>query len=468
MNMVFAQLKSLLVPVVALTALAVMTGSGSPPDALDRVHSRGELVLATTLSPTTYYHNQHGPTGMDYELVRGFAEELGLELKVIEAQDLGELFSLLEAGSVDIAAAGLSITPDRARHFDFTTSYQSIQHKIIYRRGETRPRQLSELAGKRIVVEADSANAELLRHLQEDVPFLDVTELPGAGVEALMALVRSGRADYTLVDSNRFALHRTLFPDLDAAFDAEASSMGWFFRPEPNRRLHHAAQRYLTRMKLSGEVAKLERRFFRHHDRFDLYAARSFIRHRDQRLPQYQDDFHTAAASTGFDWRLLAAVAYQESMWDAGAVSPTGVRGLMMLTQQTAREMGVANREDPRQSIAAGAAYLRKMHDRINEDIPEPDRTWMALAAYNVGIGHLEDARQLTARGGGDPNRWQDVRQRLLLLSRPDYYRQTRHGFASGGQAVVYVREIQNYYDRLVWLDQHNGEPAPTLLAMLH
>ena len=216
----------------------------------------------------------------------------------------------------------------------------------------------------------------------------------------------------------------------------------------------------MTQAKADGTTTRLANRFYGHVDQFNLYAARSFIRHMDDRLPSYTAQFQEASVDAGFDWRLLAAMAYQESLWDAQAISPTGVEGLMMLTNRTAREMGISDRTDPAQSIRAGAAYLRKLHDRVPDRIQEPDRTWMALAAYNMGMGHLEDARVLTERQGDNPDLWQDVKTRLTLLDDPAYVNQLRYGAAPGGQAAVYVRHIRRYYDLLVWANNSDRHRA--------
>jgi membrane-bound lytic murein transglycosylase F len=266
--------------------------------------------------------------------------------------------------------------------------------------------------------------------------------------------VEDGEVDYTLIHSNSYALQRALWPDLIADYTvATDMPLAWAFNPKDDKSLYLAAQRFLTQAKADGTTAKLEDRFYGHVEYFNLYAARSFMRHLEERLPRYEELFRSAADDNEFDWRLLAAVAYQESLWDPGAISPTGVKGLMMLTNDTARQMGISDRTDPEQSIRAGAAYLRRVHAKIPDRIPEPSRTWMALASYNVGFGHLEDARVLTQRQGGDPDNWQDVKQRLPMLAKPAYAEQLKYGTARGGQAVVYVRHIRRYYDLLVWAE---------------
>jgi membrane-bound lytic murein transglycosylase F len=163
------------------------------------------------------------------------------------------------------------------------------------------------------------------------------------------------------------------------------------------------------------------------------------------------------------DWHLLAAVAYQESHWDPRAQSRTGVRGLMMLTLPTAREMGVDNRLDPGQSLRGGARYLKNIKRRLPDDISEPDRTWFSLAAYNIGMGHLEDARVITERQGGDPHVWREVMEHLPLLQKSKYYQDARYGFARGEEAVTYVQNIRHYYSILEWQDISDNKPLPPI-----
>jgi len=157
------------------------------------------------------------------------------------------------------------------------------------------------------------------------------------------------------------------------------------------------------------------------------------------------------AEKTSIDWRLLAAISYQESHWNEKAISPTGVKGLMMLTQATAKDLGVKDRTQARDSIDGGARYLKQRIAIIPERVLEPDRTWFALASYNIGFGHLNDARILTQQLGKNPDKWIDVKQFLPLLSQEKWYSQTRHGYARGKEPVRYVSNIRSYLDLLIW-----------------
>jgi membrane-bound lytic murein transglycosylase F len=166
--------------------------------------------------------------------------------------------------------------------------------------------------------------------------------------------------------------------------------------------------------------------------------------------------FKAEANKYNIDWRLLAAIGYQESHWRSEAVSPTGVKGLMMLTKKTAKQLGIKDRTDPAQSIAGGALYFKQRLKKIASHIQEPDRTWFALASYNVGFGHLKDAQKLTKNNQGNPDKWMDVRKTLPLLSQKKWYKQTRYGYARGKEPVRYVENIRSYYDLLIWLTEEN------------
>lgn len=465
MRYLFRHSRALLAPLAILCVVGLIAAMRPTPTALERVQARGELVVATRPSLTTVYDDPSGPTGMEYELARGFADQLGVKLRLLRMDQPAALKDAVRRGRADLVAAGLTITGERERGLRFSTPYQQVDTLVMFRLGERRPTGVEDLVGKKVAVRAGSSHAEMLIDAQLKHPDLKFDQVENANAEQMLALVEQGKADYTLINSNAYAIHRGLFPDLSAGFTlSHDQDLAWAFNPKDDRSLYLAAQRYLTQAKASGEVAKLTDRFYGHVKQFDLYAARSFIRHLDDRLPLYSESFHSAASDAGFDWRLLAAVAYQESLWDAQAISPTGVQGLMMLTANTAREMGVDDRTDPAQSIQAGAAYLRKIHDRFSERIQEPDRTWLALAAYNIGMGHLEDARVLTERQGDDPDRWQDVKQRLPLLGQSAYADQLRYGLAPGGQAAIYVKHVRRYYDLLVWADNSERHRS-TLLA---
>lgn len=466
MTAFFRHTRHLFTSLALFSVIGMMLAMRPTPTALEQVMARGELVVMTRLSNTTYYKDQHGYTGMEYELAKGFADSLGVKLRMLQSDDPSYIRYAIRKGTADMAAAGLVATAERSESLLFTTHYQEVDSLVVRRLDTPRIRSLEDLVGMRVAVTAGSSHAELLVKAQLEIPGLEFQEVEDASPEQLLALVEDGQVDYSLIHSNHYSLQRALWPELIADYTVAIDMpLAWAFNPKEDQSLYLAAQRYLTQAKANGTTAKLEDRFYGHVELFNLYAARSFMRHREDRLPRYEELFRQAEENSNFDWRLLAALAYQESLWDPGAISPTGVKGLMMLTNATARQMGISDRTDPAQSILAGADYLRLTHDRIPARIPEPSRTWMALAAYNVGFGHLEDARVLTEKQGGDPDNWQDVKQRLPMLANPAYADQLRYGSARGGQAVIYVRHIRRYYDLLVWAE-NSRRRDDTLIAL--
>ena len=441
------------------------------PPLLDQVKQQGELVVATQVGPTTYFHELDQATGFEYELARAFANYLHVKLRIVTYTDLGKLLHDVQTGKVQMAAAGLTVTPERSHLFRFSSPYQQITQELVYKSGSQKPADLDDLNNLRLVVLANSSHAENLKRLQRNHPDLHWREERDATALDLLQQVNQGKADVAVVDSDVFNSYRNLFPELRKAFDISGPEpLAWAFSASQDASLFTMAELFLSQETETGDLEDLQERFFGHRE-FDYVGARTFLDHLDSRLSQYESYFKEAGREVGMDWRLLAAIGYQESLWNPNAISPTGVRGLMMLTRRTANEMGVSNRRNAEQSILAGARYFRKLYDRLPDDIKEPQRTWFALAAYNVGFGHLMDARRLTLQAGEDPDKWSDVRLRLPQLQQEAFFSRTRHGYArSGAQSVVYVHNIRRYYDDLVWAtkrDDRRYVPVPQSLVAL-
>ena len=418
---------------------------------LEKVLKEGELVVLTRNAGTTYYEGASGLTGLEYELVTGFADRLGVKARFIVPDTVTDLLNNLAEKQAHFAAAGLTITDPRERWLRFTPPYQEVNQLLIYRMGKKRPKNLDELEGHLEVV-ADSSHAERLKRLHHNHRNLSWSENRKLESDELLTLVQEGVVDYTIADSNEFILNQRFLPELRVAFTVgKPQSLAWAFPKFRDESLYQAASDYFNELEKSGQLAKLLERHYGHLDRFDYVETRKYQRHIAERLPRYQRLFEYSAEETGLDWRLLAAIAYQESHWNPKAVSPTGVKGIMMLTRDTANQLGVEKRTDPVQSIRGGAFYFRDLWDKIPERVPEPDRTWLALAAYNIGYGHLEDTRIITQKLGGNPDSWKDVKGNLPKLLQRKWYKTAKHGYARGNEALHYVENIRSYYDILVW-----------------
>lgn len=451
---------------VLIIFLAALLGTcSSAPPLLDQVLEVGELRVVTRNSPTSYTISPDGPTGPEYDLVQAFADELGVSLVIQTVDSVSEILPKLLSGEAHMAAAGLSITDSRREYLHFSHPYESVDVHLIYKLGTGRPRNIDQILDRSIEVLASTSHVDILEQLKADYPELTWSE--NADVEAadLLEKVAMGDVDLTIADSPDFNIQRHFYPDLRVALDLEVEDpVAWAFPKGKGDSLLARADEFIIASDRSGLLARVHERYYGHTKKYDYVGTRNFIRHYESRLPRYRPMFETAGAELGVDWRLLAAIGYQESHWRANAVSPTGVRGLMMLTQDTADYLGVEDRTDPESSIFGGARYFSLQTERVADSVDEPDRTWMALAAYNVGFNHLKSARLIVEWQGGDPDSWIDVREALPLLAQRKWYSKLPTGYARGWEPVLYVNNIRAYYNILKWLTEQEETEEPELV----
>lgn len=432
-------------------SLSLLIACGEAIPHLEEIRERGELRVLSRYSPATYYVKGEELAGFEYELAKRFADHLNVEMKIIVPDNLGDMLHLIEQGKADIAAAGLTITPARQNIIRFGPVYEQVTQQLVYRLGTKKPKNLTTLADGQLEVVAASSHVEQLQSHHQEIPTLVWTENTELDSSGLLELVQLELIDYTIADSNEVAANQIQFAELRVAFNiSEPQPLAWAMPFAEDGTLYDEMAIFFEKMDETGDLERLKEKYYGHIRHFDYLDTRAIDRRILTHLPKYQTLFEQAGQQFNIDWRLLAAVSYQESHWNRDAVSPTGVKGLMMLTQDTAKLMKVADREDPAQSIEGGAAYLISIKKRLPERILEPDRTWIALASYNVGLGHVEDARKLTQASGGNPDLWPDVKAKLPLLSKRKWYETTKYGYARGGEPVHYVQNIRRYYDILL------------------
>ena len=403
------------------------------------------------------------------ELVQLFADQLHTTVEMV-SMPRDKIRRALRKHKAHLAAASLRSEPGNTALL-FGPGYQTVREQVICNRDANLPHDVDDLTEKRLMVPTGSAQEIALKEAHKKSPGLHWQVRRGATPQNLFRDVDEGVLDCTVANELQFADARSYYSNLAVAFDIGSPSvLAWAFPGDVDPELLREVQEFFSRLHEDGTLNRLLERFYGHKERLKPPDAATFIINVRKILPSYRAMFEEAAALVGEDWRLLAALAYQESQWDPLATSFTNVRGMMMLTEDTADRMKVGNRLDARESILAGAKYLALLKGQMPARIPEPDRTWLGLAAYNQGIGHMEDARILTQRAGLSPDRWMDVKKWMPLLNHPGYYETLKHGYARGGEAVILVESIRSYYDMLKWLEpeQHSvdsGEVSYQLLG---
>lgn len=451
-----------LVPALALGLALIGCGRDPPsPGRIDPVEL-GRLVAAIVPGPDTYFLDAEGaPAGFEYDLLKRFANSLNvsLELRIMSEHD--DAIRAGEMAKVHVVAIGANGIPPPGP-LVAGPPYQSVQPVLVYRIDERQPLNWRDLEEGPILTTPDQPIAEFAtndpRIREESIHFAPVSS-PRKLAESMVA----GAAHYGILYRHTLAFLRNVYLDIDAAFPiGRAREVRWR-SPKSNIALSDKVERYFALIKKDGTLARLLDRYYGHTQRVDAQAAEAFQDKVKRLLPAFREMFQDAQQSKGIEWRLLAAIAYQESQWDPLATSPTNVRGMMMLTEDTSTQLKVTDRLDPAQSIAAGAQLVAQLRQLVPERIREPDRTWIALAAFNLGYAHVEDARVLAQQQKLNPDSWTDLKKVLPLLAKPEFAAKAKRGFARGGQAVIFVENVRAYYDILTHLEQpHRALAAVT------
>lgn len=413
---------------------------------LDPPEKSGELVVAVR-ADSVFYQEASGEeqaSGIEHDLAQAFADELRVKVRFIPARDTTELIDLVRSRKVHFAAAAPAL--GGVADIRSTPPLRESRGLLVQHADSTPLDDIESLAGHSVEVLPGAPELQSIRQLQAQ---LAITEVPEASEIDLLARVASRRSDLAAVDRAHYDVAVNFYPDLAIARELpEKVAYVWAFHAK-DVALQAKAEDFIARIRGDGRLSRLHDRYFGHIKRVGANNMAQFLQLMQTRLPHFRREFHQAQLLTGLDWRLLAALAYQESNWDPLATSPTGVRGMMMLTEDTADRLRVSNRLDPHQSILAGARYLADLIEAMPEEAEDPDRNWLALAAYNIGQGHFNGAVAIAKGLKRDPASWYEMKQVLPLLSRPQYYNRLKSGKARGGEAVIMVENIRNFYNVL-------------------
>mgnify|MGYP002640709221 CR=1 FL=1 len=429
------------------------------PSVLSSIKKDKELRVIMLNAPSIYYLGANGPQGFEYDLLKDYAEYLNVELNVTVANTVTEALELGDKLDVDIVSASLTKTASRVEKLNFGPSYFEVQQQVVCNRNMQKdgsfPRDIEGLAGVNIKVGEDTSYSDTIRSLIQDGFEIDITYTTAYSTEELLEQVSNHTIDCTIADSNIYALNLRYYPEMDMAFTiSEREQLAWVL-PKGAVKLEADMYAWLNEYTQKGKIAELKDHYYSNVHYFNYYDYKMFYKRIETRLPKYKKFFLEASTEYGIPWKLLAAIAYQESHWNPNAKSFTGVRGMMMLTNATARLLGVKNRIDAKQSIVGGTRHIKQMIKFVPEEVEGENRLKFALAAYNIGMGHVKDAQKLAKRLGYNQNIWSDLKQVLPLLSKKKYYKSLRYGYARGEEPVKYVESIYDYRDIL---ENHSNE----------
>jgi membrane-bound lytic murein transglycosylase F len=407
----------------------------------------GELVVLIRNGPTSFYVDAEGKyTGLEYDLVTLFAKQLGVKVKLVVAPRIADMPERLLKREAHL---GVGMPANPVAGLKFGPSYQALQPVLVRRTDSPAIKSLAQVGDG--VLMTGGMYVSTMKQQAKRYPGLRWHQAEYLDSEALVEKVANGLIDYAVADRHAVGVAENFYPNAEIGFDVGTPiPLAWAWADDMSSEFGKQVQSFFDGIRKDGTLAALVERYYGRVNRLQSVDASTFLSRRLSELPKYRSYFMDAEVRYGIDWRLLAALAYQESHWDPFATSAYGVRGIMMLTNDTADRLGVGNRLDPKESIDGGARYIESLKATLPPRIAEPDRSWLALAAYNIGTAHLEDARVLAQRLGKSPDKWVDLKTVIPLLRDYEYFSTLKFGFARGGETVIFVENVRSYYDILV------------------
>lgn len=432
---------------IIIIVVTVFIFPGNRLSQLDKIRNNDTLRVLTDNNANCYYLYRGKQMGFEYDLCKSFAEYLDVELKVITPK-WNEIFTDLHNDNGDLIAANLTVTDERDNHVDFSNPYLKIKQHIITHYDNRSIKTIDDLAGKKIHIRKGTSYHQSLQKLLDNGLKFDLVLYNDLPTEEFIRRVAKKEIKYTVSDSHIAHLNRRYYPDIRISIAIEEEQgLGWAVKEGDNNLLSEI-NKFFVKIKNNGQYKKIYERYFANIEIYDYVDVVKFHQRINSRLPKYKATIIKQAQKYNFDWRLIAAIIYQESHFDPWARSFSGVKGLMQVTLVTAREMGISNRLNPEQSIKAGVKYLHRIYNRF-EDIDGFDRILFSMASYNIGYGHVRDAQKIARKKGLDPYKWASLEETLPLLRYRKYYEKTKYGYARGTEPVRYVNHIMTYYDIL-------------------
>ncbi len=429
---------------------------------LPQIKERGKLIALTGYDMTSYFIYKGRPMGFEYELLKDFALYLGVDLEIVVVRDLDSLFVELNRGTGDLLAYNLTVTKERQEQVDFTDHHTEVRQVLVQRLPEnwrkmtrdaiTRALITSpiDLIGKKVHVRKGSAYYERLVNLSHEIGGeIDIVTVPGdVTTEELIRQVAAGEIDYTVADENIAWINQSAYDNLDVSMPLSLPQrIAWGVRKN-SPHLRAAVNQWLTQIKREPTFNVIYHKYYRNRSFFRQRISSDFFSVTGRKISPFDHLIQKHAQKLAWDWRLLAALIYKESRFNPTAASWAGAQGLMQLVQTTADAYGANDIWDPQENLKAGTNYLIWL-TRLWKEIPDStERLKFILASYNVGPGHVIDARRLAEKYGKDPNSWRDVGEFLRKKSLPEFYNDevVQSGYCRGDEPVNYVEDIFKIY----------------------
>ena len=413
-----------------------------------KIKQKGYLSWITRISPFTIYNSIDGEIGLEYDILKSFTDSNKLKLKIIKAKSNHDLFSLFIKSKIEVAGANLTLTSTRKKNFNYSTAYDETYVQLVSSKRKAKIAKQEDLSLFRGAVIANSSYSEIAKKLLKDTP-LSIKLVKDKTVYEILDQILHDEVDYTFVDNNLISLFTNFVPKLRIGMRlSEMNDLGFLLQKNEDNSLKSQLDKFINTYKKNGKVEAYKIKISQIIPNSKEADTVQFLKNYVKRWSLVKPLIYKVAKELSFDPILLGAISYQESHWNAKAVSPTLVKGLMMLTKDVAKEQNVSDRLDPLQSLRGGTVHLLKMLDKVPKRITNPDKLYFALAAYNLGYGNFEKARVITQKNGANPDLWKDVKRFLPLLNELEVAK------ADGKTAVRYVENILIYRKLLQWKEQ--------------
>jgi len=419
---------------------------------MEMIREYGALKVVTEYNSISYFLYRGQPLGFQYEMLQELANHMNLPLEVSVSNDLGRNFSDLQEGQVDLIAMNLTITSDRKREVAFTEPLLQTRQVLVQRKQQEAAliRNQLDLEGKEVYVQEGSVYEARLQTLSNEIGGgINIREV-NLESEHLIQRVALGEIDYTVCDENVGLVNATYFPQLDVGTAISfPQHVAWAVHHRSDS-LKKVIDQWITDYRKTDKYAILYHKYFNNRHSYRSIHS-EFYTLGSGKISPFDVEIRKESKRIDWDWRLFASLVYQESRFNPDAVSWAGAFGLMQLMPVTAKSYGITIDSSPQEQIRAGASFIKWLDDRFKDVIIDPEeRVKFVLASYNIGLGHIQDARRLATEYESDPNIWfGSVDQWLLKKSEPEYYTSNvvRHGFARGIETYNFVKDILDRYE---------------------